>query len=93
MNRLARYLWPLEDYRDANRGSLFERSAAERHNRELSLGLPAYINRWGMLAAVLLILTRVAPAQAAPFFGVLFTVAFCGLIHFVRVWTLFRRSS
>jgi hypothetical protein len=72
---------------------MLERAAAHRHNRELSLGLPAYINRWGMLAAVLLILTQVAPARVAPFFGVLFTVAFCALVHLVRVWTLFRRSS
>jgi len=93
VNRLATYFWPYAGYRDANHGSLLERAAARRHNRQLSLGLPAYINRWAMVAAVLLILTQVVPDSAAPVVGVLFTVSFCAVVHLVHVWTLFRHLS
>jgi hypothetical protein len=91
VNRLATYFWPYAGYRDANRGTLLERAAARRHNRQLSLTLPAYINRWAMLAAVLLILTQVVPDGIAQVAGVLFTVSFCAVIHLLHVWTLFRR--
>jgi hypothetical protein len=93
VNRLATYFWPYGGYRDANHGSLLERAAARRHNRELSHGLPAYINRWAMVTAVLLMLIQVVPVSLAPLVGVLFTVSLCGVVHLVHVWTLFKRLS
>jgi hypothetical protein len=93
VNRLASYFWPYGGYRDANRGSQLEQAAARRHNRQLSSSLPAYINRWAMVAAVLLILSQVVPESVAPFVGVLFTFSFCAVVHLLHVWTLFRRLS
>ena len=70
-----------------------ERAAAQRHNRELARSLPACINRWAMLSAVLLILTQISQARLAQFFGVLFSVSFCGVVHFAQVWALLRRPG
>ncbi|MDP8986233.1 MAG: hypothetical protein M3N97_14590 [Pseudomonadota bacterium] len=94
MNRFTTFFWPFADYRDVNRGSFLERSAALRYNRELAQGLPAYLNRWGKLSAVLLILTQLAPpGRTAALLGVLFTLSFCAVAHIAHVWLLLRRLS
>ncbi len=93
MNRLAAQFWPFEQFRDADRGTPLERAAAQRHNRELARSLPGCINRWAMLSAVLLILCQVCQARLAQFFGVLFSVSFCGVVHFTHVWALLRRPG
>jgi len=93
MKRFIAAFWPFEQYRDVNRGSLFERSAALRHNRELARALPGYINRWAMVSAVLLIVTQVTPGQIGSLCGVLFTVSFCAVVHCAHVWVLFKRLS
>lgn len=36
-------------FRDVNRGNVFERAAAARHNRDLSRWLPTYLRRWTLL--------------------------------------------
>lgn len=36
-------------FRDVNRGTVFERAAAARHNRDLSRWLPTYLRRWTVL--------------------------------------------
>lgn len=36
-------------FRDVNRGSLFERDAARRHNQSRSVWLPTYLRRWTLL--------------------------------------------
>jgi hypothetical protein len=36
-------------FQDVNRGSLFERAAAKRHNRSRSRWLPTYLRRWSTL--------------------------------------------
>ncbi len=38
-------------FRDASRGTLLERQAALRYNRERAAWLPLYIRRWSCLAA------------------------------------------
>jgi hypothetical protein len=58
---------------DVNRGSLYERAAAERHNRSRSRWLPTYLRRWSMLGVLTFMLGWVlepyAPALIAlPFF-------------------------
>ena len=62
-----------------------------RHNIELARKLPAYINRWAMLSAVLLILTQGSPGPLATVLGVLFTFSFTATVHIVQVWIRFRR--
>jgi hypothetical protein len=39
-------------FADVNRGSLFERDAAIRHNRSCSRWLPVYLRRWTLLGAL-----------------------------------------
>lgn len=43
------YLWPFWMFKDADNGSLLERAAAYRHNRERRIYLPAYILKWTIL--------------------------------------------
>jgi hypothetical protein len=93
MNRLTARFWPFGQFRDVDRGSLLERAAARRHNRALARELPGCINRWAMLSAVLLILSEVSEAHLAQLFGVLFSVSFCGVVHFTHVWALLRRPG
>lgn len=40
-------------FRDVTRGSLFERAAAWRHNREQAHWLPTYMRRWLMVGLML----------------------------------------
>lgn len=40
-------------FKDANRGTLFERAAATRHNREQSRWLPTYAYRWVVVSGLL----------------------------------------
>jgi hypothetical protein len=92
MKSLIAYLWPFAAYRDANQGSVMERAAAWRHNRQLSKSLPTYINRWAMSASIELVLTKVVPAMLVPVFGMIFSVSICALTLFVVIWMLFKRS-
>ena len=92
MKSLIAYLWPFAAYRDAARGSMMERAAAWRHNRQLSKSLPTYINRWAMSASIELVLTKVVPTVLVPVFGMIFTVSVCAVTLFVAVWMLFKRS-
>jgi hypothetical protein len=48
-NLLYRYLWPFWLFRDASRGSMLERAAAYRYNRELRRYLPGYACKWAVL--------------------------------------------
>jgi hypothetical protein len=91
MKRLILYLWPFAAYRDADHGSMLERAAASRHNRQLSKSLPTYINRWAMFASVELILTIVMPAALVPVFALIFTVSVCALMLFGAIWMMFKR--
>ena len=47
------FLWPIGIFRDASKGSLFERAAAYRHNREARGCIPHYMNNC-LLVSVLL---------------------------------------
>ena len=40
-------------FRDASRGSMWERSAAWNHNREQCRWLPTYLRRWGAITVLL----------------------------------------
>jgi hypothetical protein len=92
MKSLIAYLWPFAAYRDADHGSVMERAAAWRHNRQLSKSLPTYINRWAMSASIELVLTKVVPVMLVPVLGMIFTVSICALTLFVAIWMLFKRS-
>ena len=92
MKSLIAYLWPFAAYRDADHGSVMERAAAWRHNRQLSKSLPTYINRWAMSASIELVLTKVVPGILVPVFGTIFSVSICALTLFVAIWMLFKRS-
>ena len=39
-------------FRDVNRGSVFERAAARRHNQARSVWLPTYLRRWTALGVL-----------------------------------------
>jgi fatty acid desaturase len=49
---LYRYWFFAWLFRDVGRGSLFERAAAWRHNREQARWLPRYMKRWCVIGAV-----------------------------------------
>jgi len=53
LDKIRQFLWPIGVFRDASKGSLFERAAAYRHNRAARGCLPRYMNNWLMVAAVL----------------------------------------
>lgn len=46
-------LWPNRIFRDASKGTLFERAAAYQHNREVRGRLPQYISNWAAVAVLL----------------------------------------
>lgn len=50
---LYRYWFFAWLFRDAGRGTLFERAAAWRHNREQARWLPTYMRRWITLGVLL----------------------------------------
>jgi hypothetical protein len=43
---LYRYFFFSWLFKDVNRGNVFERSAALRHNRDMARWLPTYMRRW-----------------------------------------------
>jgi hypothetical protein len=51
---LYRYLFYGWLFRDAGRGTVWQRAAAWRHNREQARWLPTYMLRWLVIGAVLL---------------------------------------
>lgn len=53
---LYRYFFYGWLFRDAGRGSLLERAASSRHNREQARWLPTYMRRWLVLALVLFLM-------------------------------------
>jgi len=85
------YFWPFIAFRDAGHGSLLERSAAWRHNRQLASSLPVYIRRWAVFTALALVLQYTAPSALAPLVVVPLIVSLCGLLHLVHVWLLLRQ--
>lgn len=50
---LYRYFFFSWLFRDVNRGNMFERAAAWRHNQEQARWLPTYMRRWFWSGAVL----------------------------------------
>lgn len=88
---LITYLWPFGQYRDASAGSEMERAAAYRYNRQLSRGLPAYLNRWLAITCLLLTASVVSPLWLAPAVGTAFTLAFCMTAHIAHVYLMFSR--
>ncbi len=91
MKALIAYFWPFAAYRDVGRGSVLERAAAWRHNRQLSSSLPLYIRRWAVCVALELILIATLPSPLTRPLAVLLTLSFCGLLHLLSVWLLLRR--
>lgn len=60
-------------FRDVNRGSIYERTAALQHNRSRSRWLPTYLRRWAMLGLVCFAIgwalePHAPPSIASPFF-------------------------
>jgi len=43
-------------FHDVNRGNLFERAAARRHNQARSVWLPTYLRRWTLLGLLSFVL-------------------------------------
>lgn len=48
------YLWPFWMFKDVTRGTMLERAAAYRHNREKRVFLPGYIVKWTIIFTALL---------------------------------------
>ncbi len=85
-------------FRDAQRGSLFERAAALRHNRDHARWLPTYLRRWlvtGMLLAGIEVWSEQAFGNAVV--SATLAVAVVLVIVFLVVtalcWTMLRRAS
>ena len=65
---LYRYFFYGWLFRDVQRGSVWERAASWRHNREQARWLPTYMRRWSLVAALLFalaLLVEVALQQPA----------------------------
>lgn len=63
--QLYLYLWPFWLFRDATRGSMLERAAAYRHNREKRIYLPGYAAKWMVLTMLqALLLAGIEAARA-----------------------------
>lgn len=91
-----RYLFYGWLFRDAARGSFFERAAALRHNRAQAVWLPTYMRRWSVLALLLFAVALfIELALAAPVLSACFYVASCLTLpyHFVTAvcWAFLRR--
>ncbi len=92
MKAVIAYFWPFFAYHDVGRGTLMERAAAWRYNRQLANSLPLYIKRWAISAALTLILLNIVPVALERVLAVVLTVSVCGLLHLVRMWLVFRRG-
>lgn len=92
MKSVIAYFWPLTAYHDAGHGSLLERAAARRHNRQLASSLPIYIRRWAVCTALALVLQYTVPSGLAPLAAMPLIVSLCGLLQLVLVWLLLRRG-
>jgi len=55
IDTILKFLWPVGVFRDANKGNLFERAAAYRHNRAARGCLPRYMNNCLLAMAFLAI--------------------------------------
>ncbi len=64
-NLLYRFFFYGWLFRDASRGSMWERSAAWNHNREQCRWLPTYLRRWGAITTVLFALGAFFQANLA----------------------------
>ena len=53
IDAILKFLWPVGIFRDVSKGTLFERAAAFRHNREVRGCLPHYMNNCLMASALL----------------------------------------
>ena len=95
---LYRYFFYGWLFRDAWRGSLWERSAAKRHNREQARWLPTYMRRW-LVLMVLLFTTGllVEVALQLPMGSALFYVPSVLTVPFTAVtaicWLFLTRST
>ncbi|HYF60314.1 MAG TPA: hypothetical protein VEA81_15290 [Burkholderiaceae bacterium] len=74
-------------FRDVNRGSLYERAAARRHNQSRSRWLPRYLMRWTVLGALCFAIGSTLEPHAPTPLAVLFFFT-CALTVPVNVVTL-----
>lgn len=81
------YLWPFWMFEDANYGSLLERAAAYRHNREKRIYLPGYMVKWCvmflMFAAAVSILENMGNTDGA---WKLFCAVLAGAAGVLATW-------
>ena len=66
------YLDPFALFKDASRGSRFARECALSYNRAMRWILPAYIRRWGLIAALFFL--GITPAEAMAVHGPAFII-------------------
>jgi hypothetical protein len=62
-------------FRDVNRGSLYERAAARRHNRSRSHWLPTYLRRWTVLGVLCFAIGASLEPHAPPMIALAFFFA------------------
>ena len=76
-------------FRAADRGSLLERAAAVRHNRERARWLPTYLRRWGVVGAGLLIAQRASEdALGSAVLSAAFAVVLVGVAVYLLITTI-----
>lgn len=66
------YLDPFALFKDASRGNRFARECALSYNRAMRWILPAYILRWGLIAALFFL--GITPAEAMAVHGPAFII-------------------
>ena len=76
-------------FRDAGRGTVWQRAAAWRHNREQARWLPTYMKRWGVLGLMFFAVAWVVEvALACPALSAVFYVSSLLAVPFNAVTAL-----
>lgn len=85
------YFVPFPLFKDACSGTLTQRTIALKHNKENSVHLPVYINRWSMITTIVLALTCLTKTSVFcnALFGMLFTCSFVFVVWLCVLYLLF----
>lgn len=94
------YVWPFPFFKNADRGTNFEKSAAIQHNIRVAHYLPIYMAEWTALSALLLFLSWLVEVRTSMFlilmsasFGVLFSIAVCVLTVMTTAYLILTRKG
>jgi len=93
IDTIIRFLWPIGIFRDASKGTLFERAAAYRHNREARGRLLYYMNNCLMTSALLycagVVLENAHTLAAAALCWIMMTYTITDLVVLSAIYLVF----